>query len=907
MFNQNPRPVRPGSLSVALGMLLLCLLAGRSPAWGDQILPGHVPPVVARLTAQGVLPPAHRLNLAIGLPLRHAAGLHDYLNRLYDPASPDYHHYLTPGQFTAQFGPTAADYQSVIAFARRHNLTVTRTHGNRLLLDVSGSAADVSAAFHITLKVYRHPTEPRDFYAPDTEPSVPEGLPIADISGLNNYAPPRPRSLRIDSTRAAAQVTPLNGSGLSGRYFGNDFRAAYVPGLTLTGAGQQLGLVEFAGYYARDIATYESKAKLPSVPLENVLLDDSDGSSLDTNANIEVSLDIEMAVAMAPGLSKIIVYQGTLSDYQPNDVLNAIATSNQVSQISSSWAWSGGPSATTDAIFQEMAAQGQSFFNASGDSDAFTTGVNSADAVDDPNQVNAPSSCPYITQVGGTTLTTTGPGGAWSSETVWNWGGGKGSSGGISSYYGIPAWQANVSMAANGGSTAFRNIPDVALTADNILVYAGDGTNYSVGGTSCAAPLWAAVAALMNEQSVTAGRPVIGFVNPSIYALGENAGYGQSFHDITTGSNTWSGSPNNFYAVTGYDLCTGWGTPAGKNLINALAGAPNPLGIVPDTGCTLSGLVGGPFNPAAMHYAVTNQGGVAINWSVSGFPAWLSVTPASGTLAAGGSSVVTARPAASASVLPAGIYAATLAFTNAGSGIGQTRTFTLQVGQSVVQNGGFESGDFLDWTFVGNGVQIQPSGSLLTYNAVEYIGDIPEVVHSGNYGAFLGDTSVATLSQNLATVPGQNYLVSFWLDNPQSGSGQEFFMNWNTNAGNASQIYLLENPPVFAWTNLTWILAATATNTVLQFGAANPPNYFGLDDVSAIPIPPPSIAAAGITRAAFSLTFYTVPGVSYQVQWSTNLFTWTPVSTNTAASWTLSVTNPVATDHERFYRIRRLP
>ena len=116
--------------------------------------------------------------------------------------------------------------------------------------------------------------------------------------------------------------------------------------------------------------------------------------------------------------------------------------------------------------------------------------------VDDPSLDNAPSSSPYLTSVGGTTLTTTGPGGSWSSETVWNWGldGGSyvGSSGGISSYYAIPSWQTNVSMASNGGSTTHRNLPDVALTGDNIYVaYGGNGSGGALGGTSCAAPLWA--------------------------------------------------------------------------------------------------------------------------------------------------------------------------------------------------------------------------------------------------------------------------------------------------------------------------------------------------------------------------------------------------------------------------------
>ena len=156
-----------------------------------------------------------------------------------------------------------------------------------------------------------------------------------------------------------------------------------------------------------------------------------------------------------------------------------------------------------------------------------------------------------------------------------NAGGYVGSSGGISSYYSIPSWQTNVSnLAGRGGSTSQRNIPDVALTADNVYVKDSNGSNDDgIGGTSCAAPLWAGFMALVNQQAAANGRPSAGFINPAIYAIAAGSSYAACFHDVTTGNNTWSSSPNLFYATNGYDLCTGLGTPAGQNLINALAGA----------------------------------------------------------------------------------------------------------------------------------------------------------------------------------------------------------------------------------------------------------------------------------------------------------------------------------------------
>jgi uncharacterized repeat protein (TIGR01451 family) len=210
-----------------------------------------------------------------------------------------------------------------------------------------------------------------------------------------------------------------------------------------------------------------------------------------------------------------------------------------------------------------MAAQGQSFFNAVGDSDAFT------------GAIPFPAESPNITQVGGTTLTTSGPLGSWVSERVWNWGGGIGTCGGISTTYSIPVWQQGINMTTNQGSTTMRNMPDVALTADNIYIIADDGIpEPGTGGTSCAAPLWAGFTALVNQQAAQGTQAPVGFINPTIYALAKGPLYGATFHDIVLGNNTSPTSTNLFFAVPGYDLCSGWGTPSGTNLIDILAPPP---------------------------------------------------------------------------------------------------------------------------------------------------------------------------------------------------------------------------------------------------------------------------------------------------------------------------------------------
>src|SRR5262249_57921387 len=139
-----------------------------------------------------------------------------------------------------RFGPSTDDYDAVIQFAHAKNLTVTGTHPNRMVLDVSGTVAEIEKAFHVTMRTYPHPIEARNFYAPDTEPIVDAALPILRISGLDNYAIPRPKS-RLRSVDAMMNVLPKDGSGPSGSYDGSDFRAAYAPGVSLTGAGQVVG------------------------------------------------------------------------------------------------------------------------------------------------------------------------------------------------------------------------------------------------------------------------------------------------------------------------------------------------------------------------------------------------------------------------------------------------------------------------------------------------------------------------------------------------------------------------------------------------------------------------------------------------------------------------------------------
>ena len=140
--------------SVALAFLILVM---PSPAAERQWLYGHVPSVTAHLQSLGRLPGTNRLDLAISLPLRNREALTNFLEQIYNPASPNYHHYLTPEQFAERFGPTEQDYQAAITFAKAQGLTVTSLHPNRTLVDVSGTVESVERAFHLHMRLYPAP------------------------------------------------------------------------------------------------------------------------------------------------------------------------------------------------------------------------------------------------------------------------------------------------------------------------------------------------------------------------------------------------------------------------------------------------------------------------------------------------------------------------------------------------------------------------------------------------------------------------------------------------------------------------------------------------------------------------------------------------------------------------------
>jgi kumamolisin len=526
-------------------------------AQSQTFLTRHVREAVLNGEAQSVgrLPATQSLRFDIVLALRHQPELEDFLQELYDPSSPIYRQFLTVQEFTERFGPSQEDYDALIVFAKANGFTLVAGSRDAMDVQLKAPVANIERAFHVAMRLYQHPTENRTFYAPDREPTVDLPIRLWHVSGLDNYSIPR---AALRHSELTVQSNAVKGSCPLNSYCGSDMRAAYYGGTALTGAGQTLGLLEFGGYDIADFNAYfKNTGQTNKVPIHAISTDGTSLACLYSSGDCddrEQIVDMTQAVSMAPGLKGLYVYVAANSD---TALLGSMSTHTPLNaQLSSSWTWFPSDVSTDDPYFKKFAAQGQSYFQAAGDSGRYT-----ADSL-----FVWPADSAFVTTVGGTDLKVSAAG-AWASETAWSDGGGG--------YYSpdtikIPALQqlAGVITTANKGSEKLRNSPDVSAEANLDFYSCADQKpcQQGWGGTSFATPMWAGYMALVNQQAVAKGHPVLGFVNPAIYALGVSKDYNSDFHDIKSGS-------NGYPAVKGYDLATGWGSPKGSALITALAGS----------------------------------------------------------------------------------------------------------------------------------------------------------------------------------------------------------------------------------------------------------------------------------------------------------------------------------------------
>ncbi|GAA2253424.1 MULTISPECIES: S53 family peptidase [Kitasatospora] len=510
-------------------------------------LDGNVIPAVSHSTRLGDVAADQRITVAVSLNQRDRAGLDAFLAQVTDPKSPGYQHYLTVGQFAQRFGAAPATVAKVSAYLKSQGLAVGEVTANHLTLEATGTAARVQQAFGTRLANFHDGRTGRDFYANTAQPVLPAEIAaaVSNVSGLDNYAKYR----HFSSGKLFPEAAGHAPSGLSPAKARTAYNLNSAISAGYTGKGQTVAVAEFSAFQQSNITAYDKYYGL-TPPTPAVV--SAGGGTTDLSGQGEVELDIEVIHALAPGAA-VKVYEAPNSDAGEVALYSKLVSDN-VPVISISWGiYEAGETASNrvavDTDFKEAAAQGQSVYAASGDS-------GSDDAGNGGTSVDFPAADPYVTGTGGTTLSTTSSGG-WSRETAWS-----GSGGGVSSVFATPSYQTKVNTGAK------RAVPDVAAVADPAsgwAVYTGGGW-YTYGGTSAAAPNWAAFTAVYNSEAKAKSKPAFGFANSTIYSLASSAGYGAAFHDVTSGSN------GAYSAAKGYDKVTGWGSYNGAGFLKAKLG-----------------------------------------------------------------------------------------------------------------------------------------------------------------------------------------------------------------------------------------------------------------------------------------------------------------------------------------------
>lgn len=484
-----------------------------------------------------------------------------------DPAGDPGTHAQDPGQrltraeYLARHSASPADLAKVEAFARNHNLTVVETDPASRKVVLAGTVAALTGAFATSLHRYEYQGD--TFRGRTGHLHIPNDLDqvIAGVFGLDDRPQAHPH-LRYYGTPSAG---PLAGTASTTSYTPVQIAHLYDFPSGLNGSGQCVAIIELGGGYKdQDLTTYFQQLGIPKPQVISVPVDGGQNTPAGDpkSADAEVALDIEVIGAIAPG-AHIAVYFAPNTDRGFLDAVTQAThdTTNNPSVISISW---GGPEANwtaqaiqaMDQAFQAAAALGITVCCAAGDNGS-GDGVNDSKA-----HVDFPASSPYALGCGGTHLESANN--QVTSEVVWNNGSGGGATGGgISDPFGLPIWQANVHIPPSiNDKHAGRGVPDVAGDADpqtGYLVYV-DGQSSPIGGTSAVAPLWAGLIALLNQGR---GKSV-GYLNPFLYQNYQQLAQSGALRDVTSGNN------GAYSAASGWDACTGLGSPGGTQLLNAL-------------------------------------------------------------------------------------------------------------------------------------------------------------------------------------------------------------------------------------------------------------------------------------------------------------------------------------------------
>lgn len=538
-------------------------------------LDGHVLPALAHATRIAGVPKAQMdsgataeapLTLTVVLKRDDEFGFQQYLRDVYDPTSPLFRKFLTPAQIAQRFGPSQQVHDETLAWLQAQGFELVEGSTSRMTLTLRGTRAAASAAFAVGIGEYT--IGERRFYANDAEPALPAALAahVQAIVGLSTLAQPQPMiaDFEVALIKAFCSVTGFFGgigdvwnyergylkqvarciAGAAGGLGAGVLTAPDPPPPAwqgVDGIGQTVGVVAFDRYDPADVANWIAMNGMPAAKLGNVSrIAVAGGASAGANAS-EVLLDISLILSSAPG-AMIEVYDAPTSSGGSYQAIFSAMISGGVTIISNSWAYCEDQTTLADvqsieSVLQTAAAAGISVVSAAGDHG--TTCLDGS-----PNTAHVPASSPTITAVGGTSMTL-GPGFTYGSETWWDSSNASppGGQGGYmtSRFFARPTYQDAISAAP------MRSLPDVSANADpahgTMICQAAAGgcpNGMLYGGTSAAAPQWAAYVALLNQAQVAN----LGFLNPAFYARANTA----AFHDAASMGSDFThvglGSPN---------------------------------------------------------------------------------------------------------------------------------------------------------------------------------------------------------------------------------------------------------------------------------------------------------------------------------------------------------------------------
>jgi subtilase family serine protease len=558
----------------------------------------EVSPLVAKSTFLAALDGNRQIGVTLCLPLSDPQGAAEFARRVSTPGDVLFHQYITAQEFARRYGANAADYAALKAWATTNRLNVSQESVARTVLAVRGTVAQLQNLFNTQISQYRGP-DGAEFYSASVKPTVPAEIAskvsgVLGLTGGRQAVPMVLPGMKLGESPElnVAKTDNAHGTGPGGAYDAANLRTAYsIPSFGSLQKQTVVAIFEQGGFYASDIEKYVTANKLPSRKVTPIGVDGSPTTVVTDYPQIELeaALDIDMVSGINPSVSEILVYEDSIDTFQTAllDAMSQVADDQKAQVLSISYGQDEGYQGTAameaeNQALAQLTGEGITVVASAGDKGAY------GDGYADPYNVADPSSQPFVTAVGGTTLFTDGQSN-YLAEQVWNElaSNSGATGGGISSYWSIPFYQQYEAVpnyvVSNGGSSTFRNVPDVAAVADlftGVAVYSKPyGGWVTVGGTSVSAPIWAGYITVLNAGFQYFGLKNVGYLNSFLYAVDApfNGGLGfaaNQMYDIIEGSNGLPpalsfGNPG-FSAGYGYDNCTGNGSLWGANFFPQL-------------------------------------------------------------------------------------------------------------------------------------------------------------------------------------------------------------------------------------------------------------------------------------------------------------------------------------------------